>query len=52
MYLHSKENSNHVCVSAASPSESFNFDINDFSYLLLRKASAIFEQTDLDDFLI
>lgn len=52
MYLLFSENSNQTWVSAASPSESDNFDIKDFGYLLFLKASAIFTATDLELLLI
>jgi hypothetical protein len=47
-----KEKSSQTCVSAASASESDNFETNDFGYFLFLNASARLEQTDLDDLLI
>jgi len=51
MYLRSKAKSSHVCVSAASPSESESFDTNALGYFRFLIASAKLEQTDLDDLL-
>ena len=49
MYLHSKENSSHVWVSAASPSESESFDTKAFGYFRFLNDSARLEHTDLED---
>ena len=49
MYLHSKENSSHVWVSAASPSESESFDTKAFGYFRFLNDSARLKHTDLED---
>ncbi len=52
MYSQANAYSNHTWVSAASPSQSFIFEIKAFSYLLFLQASARLPETEREDLLI